>query len=312
MNIFVTGATGFIGSYLTDRLVKDGHRVHALVRSTSKTGLLRSQGVGLIEGDITDEKSLERVLAHKIDAVFHCAASISNDNRKRLYRVNVLGTENICKLCLKLNTARLVYVSSVAVVSGNDCSVLTEGLPYRATNLYGESKIEAEKKVMEFREKGLRAAILRPPVVYGEGEPHALNKILYLLRRRLLPFFGQANEKWHLAYVKNVVDALVMALDKKSFLEGTFFVADDEALTVREIFTVLSEAIGAPRPYTCPKRLNSLLLKAPYIGKRIAFLLKERVYDLGMIRSLGFRPRHTIRECLPASARHWLRQSESR
>lgn len=310
MNILVTGATGFIGGYLTEQLVKDGHQVYALVRKTGKAGFLNALGVNLIYGDITDEKSLEDILQYKIDVVFHCAAYVNNDNQKKLYNVNVLGTEHICNLCLKLDVEKLVYLSSVAVVSGNENTLLTEDLPYCATNRYGASKIEAEKKVIESREKGLRVAILRPPVVYGEGEPHALHKILFLLSRRLLPFFGKGNARWHLVYVKNVVDAMIMTLTHKDFLSNAFFVADEEVLTVKEIFTILSEAINAPLPYTSPLWLDSLLLKTPYIGKKVAFLLKERVYDLSRIQSFGFRTRYHIRDCLPESARFWLRRME--
>ena len=308
MNILVTGATGFIGSHLTESLIKEKHRVFALVRQTSKVDFLLKNSVELIYGDITDTKSLTRIADYSIDAVFHCAACVTDNDWKRIFRTNVLGTENICKLCTSLKVRRLVYLSSVAVVSGNPCVPLTEDSPYLATNLYGASKIDAEKRVIEFRESGLPVAIVRPPVVYGEGEPHAFNQVLFLLKHGLLPLFEGGVVRWHLAYVKNVVDALLLALERQEFLRDTFFVADEEVLTVKEIFSTLSQAINAPNPQNLPSWLTALLSRAPYIGEKIRFLRKDRVYDINRIKSLGFNPRFHTQESLIKSARHWLEE----
>ncbi|TBR18857.1 SDR family NAD(P)-dependent oxidoreductase, partial [bacterium] len=117
--VLVTGATGFIGHNLVRQLVKQGHRVFALVRKTSNVNLLKELGVSLIYGDITDSESLNKVLGRKIDIIFHCAALVDNTDKNKLYKINVEGTRNICNLALGLKVERMVYISSVAVVSGN-------------------------------------------------------------------------------------------------------------------------------------------------------------------------------------------------
>jgi nucleoside-diphosphate-sugar epimerase len=308
MNILVTGATGFIGSHLVEQLLNQKHQVFALVRKTSNVGPLIDKGVNLIYGDISDKDSLRVVCDYDIEAVFHCAGYVQDDNWKSLYHINVIGTENICNLCLKLKVERLVYVSSVAVVNGNSQITLQENLPFNATNLYGASKIDAEGRVIEFRKKGLRAAIIRPPMVYGEGEPHALGKILFLLRHRLLPIIGQGKARWHLAYVKNVADALILALHKDEFLQDTFFVADEEALTVKEILLTLIQAIEAPNPYYLPSWVTPLFRKLPYLGKRLNFLCKDRIYDISRIQAAGYKPHYQTKNALSASALHWLKE----
>ena len=306
MNVLVTGATGFIGRFLTQRLVEGDYNVFALVRKFSQVDFLNSLGVNLIYGDITDEKSLRNISAHKIDVVFHCAAHGTHRNWGKLYAVNVIGTENICKLCLEMGVERLLYLSSTAVVNGNGAPLLTEDMPYRATSFYGRSKLYAEKKVIEFRGKGLRAAILRPPMVYGEGEPHALGKILFLLKHRFLPLIEEGKAKWQLAYVRNVVDGLLLALCKDECLQGTFFLADDEALTVKEIFSTLSNAIDAPLPYSLPSWLTPLFVKAPNKGSRYKFFIKDRLCDLTRIKSIGYKPQYHAKESLTRSACYWL------
>jgi len=303
MNVLVTGATGFIGRHLVKRLCElGGCNVFCLVRNPNKAKALEPLGVKFIYADITDKASLDKLLGYKIDVVFHCAAHVDNKPLGLLWKANVEGTENICELALKLKAGRLVYLSSVAVIAGNFQTPLVEDLPYRATNSYGESKIEAEKKAIEYRKKGLGVVIIRPPMVYGEDEPHALKSLLNLLRLRIFPLVGKARNKLHLVYVENVVEAMIYSLSREEFLKGSFFVADNEALSLRQIFTVLSRAIGAKPPFNIPDFLKPLILKIPYIGKKINSLLKDRVFSIERIRSLGFNPPYPAVQSLEKSA----------
>ncbi len=301
MKILVTGATGFIGKNIVGELLKNNEDVYALVRSTSKTDFLQKKGVKFISGDITDYESLS-VINNEFDAVIHCAAYVNDKNRKKLYSVNVTGTENVCKLCLRLKVRKLVYLSSVAVVSGNFQVPLTEDLPYSATNLYGYSKIEAEKIVWSYRDQGLAAAIIRPPMVYGEEEPHLLRVILTLLKYRLLPIINGGRNKLHLAYVKNVATAAVMALHNEAFLKSAYFVADKEVLTMGEIYSIFAQAISAPLPIVFSARFNPVLTNIPWLGRKIKFFLKDRVYDISRIENLGYQPVFPVREALVKTA----------
>jgi nucleoside-diphosphate-sugar epimerase len=308
LNILITGATGFIGKNLVEALKKEGaHKLYALARKASKADFLKEQAVELIYADITCAQSLRKILDYKIDAVFHCAGFVENKNWDRLYKTNVIGTENICQLAQKLVVKRLIYLSSVAVVSGNPQVPLTEDLPYSATNLYGLSKIEAEKKVLESRENGLRVAILRPPMVYGEKEPHLQGLILFLLKYRLLPIPDAGKNKLHLVYVKNVAGALVEALHKDEFLRDTFFVADEEVLTVKEIFSIFSQAISAAVPIILPHWITALITGIPYAGRQLKIFLKDRIYDTSRIKSAGFRCEFKTRDSLVKTAHYWLR-----
>ena len=308
MNILITGATGFIGSRLVKRLAEEGsHKLYCFVRKTSRTDFLKSLGSNLIYADIADAKSLEKALKYKIDTVFHCAAYVNDRDWGRLYKANVIGTENICGLALKLGVERMVYLSSVAVVSGNPQVPLTEELPYSATNLYGLSKIEAEKKVLEYKELGLNTVTLRPCMVYGEGEPHLMGLLLFFLKHRLLPIIGEGKNKMHLAYVGNVIDAMILSLQKSRMLSGSYFVADDEVLTVKEILSILSRAINGREPAKMPYWAVSVLLKTPFINKRLQFFQKDRVYDISRIKSEGFNARFHAEDSLAKSAGFWLK-----
>jgi len=302
MKVLVTGATGFIGGRIAGDLVKEGHQVYALVRRTSKTDALKEQGIGLIRGDTTDGTGLDSI-KDTFDSIVHCAAYVADKNPEKLHAVNVAGTENICRLALRLGVSRLLYISSVAVVSGHDQLPLTEDLAYSATNLYGESKIAAERKVLEYRGMGLRTAILRPPMVYGEGEPHLLRLILQLMKSRLFFLPDQGQARWHMAYVGHVAEAARLALREERFLEGTFFVADREVLTCAQIFGFLAEGIRARPPILLSQKTTGFLTRIPFLGPKIRSLTKDRVYDLKRITQAGYEPALTAQQALIKTAR---------
>lgn len=304
MNILITGATGFIGKELVKELSREGgHEIYCLVRNYQKAEALKSIGAKLIYADITREHTLSKIVRYKIDVLYHCAAYVGNTNKELLEKVNIEGTRNICQLAQHLNVDRMVYLSSVAVITGNTQVPLTEDLPYAATNPYGESKIEAEKIVVSYRERGLKAVILRPCMVYGRGEPHLLPLVCRLLKLSLLPLIEGGQKKLHLVYIKNVTAAMIYCLRDERFLESSYFVADDEVLRVKEIFKIIIDTLGTKEAWNLPAVFKVILLKVPFIGRKLGFFLKDRVYSTKKLKSLGFKPPHEVKEALSDSAR---------
>ncbi len=303
MNILISGATGFIGRHLV-RVLADqgGHRIVCLIRSRQKAAAFLPRRAILVQADINDPELAARIKPYDIQAVFHCAGYVGK-NAGLLQKVNIDGTENICELAFSLKVNRLVYISSVAVVNGHQQIPLSEDLPYKANSIYGESKIEAEKKVLAWRQRGVPAVIIRPPMIYGEGEPHLQETLLKLLQLRLLPLVDNGRHILHLAYVKNVVAAMIFSLEQRIFLENTYFAADDEALTQKEIFSLWCRARKAPPPWNLPDRIKSAALCFPGVSRALSFFLKDREYDLDRIRSAGFVPPYPARESLFSSAR---------
>jgi len=308
MRILITGATGFIGKNLVQGLFnKGGHTLFCFVRNPQKAKALEPFGVKLIYGDITDKASLDKFLDYQIDVIFHNAACVESKNPKFLHRANVLGSENVCELALSLGVRKVIYTSSVAVVSGNSQTPLTEGLAFKATNIYGQSKIEAEKVILEYRKKGLNIVIVRPPMVYGEDEPHMMKFLFFITKYRLFPLIDKGKAKLHLGYVKNVAEAMIFLLDKKEALEGSFFVGDEEALTAREVFDIFAKALKVKPLPNLPAGLKTIAISLPLIGRKLSFFVKDRVYSLERIKSLGFKASFKARESLYQSAQSFLR-----
>jgi dihydroflavonol-4-reductase len=175
--IFITGATGFVGAYLTRYLVKNGYtNITALKRKTSAMDLVAdiADKVTWVEGDIMDAPFLENILrGGKIAQIYHCAAVVSFDPRDRedMYRINVEGTANVVNAALEVGIEKMVYVSSVAAIGR------TKNEPHiRETNKwqrsplnthYAISKYQAEQEVWRGIHEGLCAAMVNPTVILG-------------------------------------------------------------------------------------------------------------------------------------------------
>ena len=311
-NVFVTGSTGFIGRHLVQRLIReDKYNIICLLRNPARISMFKYSPVSIVFGDISLPGILRQARYFPIDFIFHCAALVENKNLDDLREVNVSGTQNVCEFALSAGVEKLVYLSSVAVVSGNNRVPLVENLPYSATNRYGESKIEAEKTILNFREKGLPVVVLRPPMVYGYDEPHMLELLLFLLKYRLLPVFGGGEKKFHLVYVENLVEAMLYSLGQDDFLRGTYFIADREVLTVNEVFTILSRAVGGKPPIHIPRVFERVILNLPYIGKRLNFFTKDREYSISKLKSTGFSPPYNAYNSLAEIRLHTKRPNLS-
>ncbi|MBN3039855.1 MAG: NAD-dependent epimerase/dehydratase family protein [Candidatus Omnitrophica bacterium] len=299
MNILITGANGFIGRHLVQKLLKEGKfKLFCLVRSSKKGEKLRKLGAELIIADIKDEASLQGLRGLNIDIAFHCAAKIRGRSLSSLYDTNIKGTSNVFKLCYGLKIKKIVYLSTVAVVTGNDKVPFFEDMPFKANSAYGVSKIEAEKIALQYRAKGMKVAILRPPIVYGPDEPHLTKLLIFLLKHRLILVPENGKYKMHMVYVENLVEAMLKAIYEDSFLEGAFFVADKEVLSIKEILAVMTQALGSREPFSMPVWLSALLSRVPFVGEKIRYLKKDMVFSIQKLLQTGFKHPYSLKESL--------------
>ena len=303
MNILVTGATGFIGRHLIQDLPKEGNKIYCFVRNINKAIPLKKYGVELLFGDVTDKISLQQLKERNIDIVYHCSGLVESKNIEKLRDVNVNGTINVCDIMIEAGISKMVYVSSVAVVTGNPQTPLTDDLPLSSSNIYGQSKLEAEQEVLEYRKKGLKIAIIRPCMIYGPDEPHMLPLLVKLAKKRCLPIIGPGENKLHLADIKNVTQAMIFMVENENCYDGTFFIADERALTVKEVFNIIAQGANAKAPFQMPLLITNFLTKLPFIGWKVKFMLKEREYSVERFKEVGFKWQYETAEALEESCR---------
>ncbi|MBD3380517.1 MAG: NAD-dependent epimerase/dehydratase family protein [Candidatus Omnitrophica bacterium] len=313
MKVLLTGATGFIGKRFLYRLLERGVETVCMVRGSSRTDLLERTGTRFVFAPLEDEGSVEKVVtAERPDAVVHCAAKVVGSDEKELYRVNAEGTKNICQACFRNKVERMVYLSSIAVVGGNNDMPLSDNMPYKARNPYGRSKLEAERIVEDYRNKGMRAVVLRPCMVYGEDEPHAMGRILDALAKRRIPFLDvpEMDSKLQLGYVGNIADAMELALYSDECFEGTFILADKEVITLRRFLEILYGELGVPLPFTVPSWAVGAARLIPPVRDIFGRIFRDRTYDISRAEAiLGYFPRVSTEEGLKRTVRRWKKKN---
>ena len=149
--VFITGATGLIGSHLARRLIlEEGIRVRVLARDTHKAEWLKKIGAEIIVGDITNSDCVLTAI-EGCQIIFHAAAWVSESGRKEsVWEANVYGTQNIVNAAIATGAQRFIHLSSCAVYGSQQVFEIDETFPTRITgNLYGDSKIAAEEIVQQ-------------------------------------------------------------------------------------------------------------------------------------------------------------------
>jgi UDP-glucose 4-epimerase len=275
LRVLLTGAAGFIGSHLADRLVADGHRVTGLDDlSTGKLANLavarRSKLFGFSNVDITRPELVDVVAKERPDVVLHLAAQM--DVRKSVAdplfdtRTNVLGTVNVLDACVRNQVPRVVFASSGGTVYGTPPKLpASERMTLHPSSPYGAAKVAGETYVAAYqRLHGLPGCSLRLGNVYGpRQDPHGEAGVVSIFAGRLAKgqpttIYGDGTSSRDYVYVDDVVDAVVRCLGGKG--DGRRLnIGSGTPTTVRRLHTLVARAVGATdAPEFAPSRAGEL------------------------------------------------------
>lgn len=229
-----------LGSYFVQCLAAAGCGVRALVRDETRAAWLRPLGAELVQGDVADAQTLHGAAAG-CDAVFHAAAAIGPDaDWERFRAANIDGTQHVIDACA-VNGARLLYVSSTAVYGDSryeraplDETAALPELPQH--DAYGRSKQEAERLVMQAHAGGVvRAAIVRPPPMYGDRDRQFVPRIAIVLMRGVFPLIGGGKTTLALVHARNVAEGAILAATNPHADGRTYNLTCDYPLTVANL-----------------------------------------------------------------------------
>lgn len=233
MKIFITGATGYIGTNLALHLANSGHTVHALYRSKSKAASLKHDNVRLFEGNISDAKSLKRAM-QSCDGVFHVAAfaRVWARDPKTFFDINVDGTLNVINMAARLGVKKIVFTSTAGVFGPSINGVITEESKKTIDFFteYERSKSVAEEKILELVSKGQNIVIVNPTRVYGPGLLSVSNAVTRMIKFYIEGKFhiipGNGKSIGNYVFIDNVIDGHILAMQKgkpgeKYILGGT-------------------------------------------------------------------------------------------
>ena len=237
--VAITGASGFVGSHLLERL-RD-HEVAVLVRGDRAAAALLAGDPRrrLVRGSVGDEAALDALVADA-EVVYHVAGLVAARSEAEFLAVNRDGAAALARACRRAGVRRLVCVSSLAVTGPSEAGrPVHDGTWPRPVTPYGRSKLAGEDAV---RDSGVEHVIVRPPVVYGPRDRQLL-RLFRLARRGIVPLLGDGTQQLSLIHAADLADAIVAAGD--SGLAGrTYHAAHPETVTQRALAAAIGRAVG--------------------------------------------------------------------
>lgn len=251
MKVLVTGASGFLGSYVCEQLVAGGHEVGALVRREGS----QPAGTTAVSGDLTDAASLRDALAGwRPEVVIHLAAEIASQrDPAKIEAANVTGTRDLIAASEAAGVERIVFTSTVVTGDAHG-EVLTEDSALPVETAYGRSKQEGERLL---RDSSLEDIVIRPSHVYGPGGWFVEEFVNRLRQPGRFAVIGSGENWWDVVHVEDVASACVLAAQNAQ-AGSLFHVVDDEPIHFYDFVALASESLGLGAPRRIPSWLARL------------------------------------------------------
>lgn len=312
MRVLVTGATGFIGGCLVDRLVGDGYRVRALVRPAIDAGGLERSGVEVVRGALEDVPSLERAVDGCVH-VYHVAASTLSRSRSNhdYETTNVAGSSNVAAAAARVGVDRFVHVSSCGVYGFRNRFPTDESASLRPDTPYRVSKARGERAVQACRERtGLPVVIARICATYGPGATNWV-RICRSIQSGEFRMIGNGRNRLHLGHVSDIVEGLRRCAETPGIEGRCYNLAGPAPITMGEFAATVSEVLTATLtksswpafPFRATRHIDLALTNL--FGMKLRRLhsydlfIGDRYFDISRAeRELGYRPHVSANEGL--------------
>ena len=313
--ILVTGATGFIGSHLVERLLEAGKTVRILVRDRKKVPGEWQGRVEVVEGDLTDISSLKEA-ARDCEKVYHLAGVINlpAGHEDDFYRINLEGTKNIFNSVLEDNPAikRFLCCSSVGALGPLKSLPANEKTPCNPSNAYEKSKYEAEKWVLQAgQQNGIPVSVIQPAWAYGPGDRRTL-PIFSMIAKKHFIMIGKGETLIHPVYVDDLAEGILQCAGSSDTEGKVVILAGNQAIKLRDFVHLLSEILDVkPWPFHLPMFLATFIALAleilykpmrkmpPLHRRKLGFFSRNQAFDItGAKNGCGFEPGTTLEEGL--------------
>jgi nucleoside-diphosphate-sugar epimerase len=230
--VLVTGATGLLGSHVTEQLLTRGERPRVL------------------RGDVGDRAAVAAAV-RGVDRVIHCAARTGPWGPEAVYqRTNVLGLETLVRAAMAAGVRRVVHVSSITV-HGNDVGgVADESAPLRCEpNPYSRSKVAAERLLRRMiREDGAPVAIVRPGWIYGPRDRSSFARLARMIEQGRMVMVGGGHNTLPLIYAADAARGVLLASEAEQAEGRSYLLVNDEPVTQRDFVSAIAAELGAPAP----------------------------------------------------------------
>ena len=289
MNVFLTGATGFVGSHLVKGLLAGGHRVRALVRSLDKART-SAPGVEYVPGNILQPACLRDVMPG-CDAVVHLVGIITEVKGATFERIHHEGTRKVVAAARVSGIRRFVHMSALGTRSN-------------AVAAYHKTKWKGEEAV---RACGIPWVILRPSIIYGPGDGFTTRMVELMRKAPLRPIVGSGQYPVQPIYIEDVVDCFVQSLSNDAALGREVALAGPRAMPIEEMLDALADAASIRKRkihlpfwlmYTNAALLETFLPFPPVTRNQLTMMREGSTCDTAPMLTM-FRVKHwTLEEGL--------------
>ncbi|MCF0055028.1 SDR family oxidoreductase [Dyadobacter sp. CY356] len=269
-NIFVIGASGFVGSYLTRQLLSEGYRVRCLARNPQKMKDLARNGCEIIEGDITDLSSFEHAL-ESMDAVYISIHTLAPQQAGTVDQgfmdIEMSGLQNIVRACEVHKVRRLIYVTSIGISSDSK-------------DAWTRGRWKTQQYLLN---SGLDVTVIQPGMIVGSGG-QGFNMVLDNAHRSLAFVIGNGHNQFRCIAIDDLVFDLIGILNEPKSYGQCYQVGGDDILSSDQLIDIAAEVAGRPHPKKIHISLALLRLAAPLI-ERVSKAPKGAIK--GALDSLG-------------------------
>lgn len=318
MRAFITGASGFVGTHLVNKLLKNNWSVRILIH---KNNISDSKNCEVILGDIGERKVLEDALK-ETDVLFHLAAALGGSliDRNEFYRINAAGTKNVLDAAFKAGVKKAVHFSSAGVLGAvRNNEAVDEAYPTHPISPYDLSKLEGENIALNKAKEGKPVLVIRPGWVYGPGDRRTFKLIRAIARKKfILVTRGQARQTP--VFIDDLLQGVLQCVEQGR--DGEIYnIAGNEALTVRHIVENIAAATNSTIPkLTLPlfptkvaawkleKAFRLFKKEAPLTSGKLAFFIHPKPLSIQKAaRELGYVPQTLFQEGM-AQTVNWYRE----
>lgn len=323
MKILITGATGFTGSHLAERLAAKGHDVKCLVRQSSRYNFLEKKGCKILLGDIRDNVSVEKAVSGT-DIIFNIAAIFRTWGLPDTvyYDTHVSGTRNLLWAGQRHGIKRFIHCSTIGVHGSIKNPPGDENSPFNPGDIYQKTKLEAEQLVLKYhKDHKFPAVIIRPAGIYGPGDIRFL-KLFRTIAKRNFVMIGNGKTLWHPVYIDDLITGFELAMTARNIEGEAFILGGPEYLTLNELVNFIADTLNIPHPRLhipakpiqfagtlCEFVCKPFGIKPPLFRSRVDFFTKTRAFNISKAKErLGYMPRYDIITGLRLTAQ-WYKEN---